>query len=86
MHTAGESDPLVIGKEVYTANCAGCHTARDAVITARLARERDVVNLVGEGLANKAIAERRSQFVAWGPLRLVLSVLLPAVSTSRASS
>jgi hypothetical protein len=26
-----------------------------------------------------AIAERRSQFVAWGPLRLVLSVLLPAV-------
>jgi hypothetical protein len=26
-----------------------------------------------------AIAERRGQFVAWGPLRLVLSVLLPAV-------
>ena len=25
-----------------------------------------------------AIAERQSQFVAWGPLRLVLSVLLPA--------
>jgi hypothetical protein len=25
------------------------------------------------------IAERRSQFVAWGPLRLVLSVLLPAL-------
>jgi len=25
-----------------------------------------------------AIAERRSQFVAWGPLRLVLSILLPA--------
>jgi hypothetical protein len=25
-----------------------------------------------------AIAERRGQFVAWGPLRLVLSVLLPA--------
>ena len=25
------------------------------------------------------IAERRSQFVAWGPLRMVLSVLLPAV-------
>jgi hypothetical protein len=26
-----------------------------------------------------AIAERQSQFVAWGPLRLVFSVLLPAV-------
>ena len=26
-----------------------------------------------------AIAERRAQFVAWGPLKLVLSVLLPAV-------
>lgn len=26
-----------------------------------------------------ALAERRSQFVAWGPLRLVLSVLLPAL-------
>ena len=22
---AGETDPFVIGKEVYTANCAGCH-------------------------------------------------------------
>ena len=26
-----------------------------------------------------AIAERESQFVAWGPLKLVLSVLLPAI-------
>jgi hypothetical protein len=25
------------------------------------------------------VAERRSQFVAWGPLRMVLSILLPAV-------
>ena len=24
---AGQTDPLVIGKEVYTANCAGCHQA-----------------------------------------------------------
>ena len=46
-----------------------------------------VATLVQVGLAEwkrrdqfrGAIAERRSQFVAWGPLRLVLSVLLPAL-------
>jgi len=31
------------------------------------------------GLFRGVIAERQSQFVAWGPLRLVFSVLLPAV-------
>lgn len=27
---AGDNDPLVIGKEVYTANCSGCHLATGA--------------------------------------------------------
>ncbi len=31
---AGENDPLAIGKEVYTANCAGCHLANGAGATA----------------------------------------------------
>jgi len=30
---AGESDPFVIGKEVYTANCAGCHLPSGAGVT-----------------------------------------------------
>jgi mono/diheme cytochrome c family protein len=31
--TAGETDPFVIGKEVYTANCAGCHLPSGAGVT-----------------------------------------------------
>lgn len=31
---AGETDPFVIGKEVYTANCAGCHLPDGAGVTA----------------------------------------------------
>lgn len=30
---AGESDPFVIGREVYTANCAGCHLPNGAGVT-----------------------------------------------------